>query len=153
MLLGLASFEDEQRLLHTAPAGANNDRGGAYGWKVLPAGTPVQNPGVLLGRSELASAIDRARAEADFVVVEAPRAEMSEAFPVAALSDGILLVAEMPGTTRDDAAGARHTLGPPYGSARLAMEPRVTIVSTAAAGDPARRRSDAGSPAPARSAG
>ena len=173
VLLGLASFEDELRLLHTAPAGAINDRGGAYGWKVLPAGTPVQNPGVLLGRSELASAIDRARAEADFVVVEAPRAEMSEAFPVAALSDGILLVAEMPGTTRDDAAGARHTLGPPYGnvlglvlcaaarrwprpvrrSARLAMEPRVTIVSTAAAGDPARRRSDAGSPAPARSAG
>ena len=170
VLLGLASFEDELLLLRPAYAGAAiEDHGSAHEC------TPVANPGVLLARSELASAIGQARADADFVIVEGPPAEMSEAFPVAALSDGILLVAEVPATTRDHAAGARHTLGPPYDkvlglvlcpaarrrawlrrlwpSTRLATEPKATIVSTAAAGDPARRRPDGGSPAPARSAG
>jgi capsular polysaccharide biosynthesis protein len=106
VLQGIASFSDELLQVY--------DHGETRAWKMLPSGAPVPNPGSVLGWSELRSAVSHARADADFVLVEGPTAELSEAFPVAALSEGIVLVAEVPGTTRDHATGVRQALGPLY---------------------------------------
>jgi capsular polysaccharide biosynthesis protein len=119
VLQGLASFDDELLPRSRVDTGAAvNDLAEVTGWTVLPAGTSTATPGVLLGRAELASTIDRARVNADFVVVEAPATEKNEVFPVAALSDGILLVAEAPSTTRDHANRVQHALGPLYEKVR-----------------------------------
>jgi capsular polysaccharide biosynthesis protein len=180
VLQGLASFDDELLPRGRVDMGAAvNDLAEITGWTVLPAGTSTAAPGVLLGRSELASTINRARAYADFVVVEAPAAEKNEVFPVAALSDGILLVAEARRTTRDHANRVQHALGPlyekvrglvlcaaaprriwPWGawsrrrsdSAALATQPEKALASTAL-GDDGHQRDDSRPPAHARSAG
>jgi Mrp family chromosome partitioning ATPase len=116
VLQGLTAFSDEL-VPERRPAGGGgvrSENGDAKGWMVLPRGAPVPNPGLLLGRSELSSAVEQARASADFVLVEAPYAGRDDAFPVAALCDGILLVAEAAGTTRDDSDRVRHALGRLY---------------------------------------
>src|SRR5215208_568222 len=94
VLQGLSSFSDELVLYRLETPGTIDQHHDEGDWKVLPAGSPVPNPGVLLGRATLASTISKARADADFVVVMGPPAGTNEAFPVAALTDGILLVAE-----------------------------------------------------------
>jgi capsular polysaccharide biosynthesis protein len=59
--------------------------------------------------------LHRARDTADFVLVRGPAATEAAALPLAAAADGILLVAELPGVTKDDAAALAAALGPMRG--------------------------------------
>ena len=88
----------------------------AISYQVLPAGGPVSNPGALLGRSTIGGVLSDARLRANPVIVQAAAPErVSESLPVAALSDGIVLIAELHRTTREDAAAARRALEGIYG--------------------------------------
>jgi capsular polysaccharide biosynthesis protein len=84
--------------------------------QLLPAGGPAHSPGALLGRSAMGVVLSEARLRSDVVIVQAAAPErVSESLPVAALSDGILLLAELHCTTREDAAAARRALEGVYG--------------------------------------
>jgi capsular polysaccharide biosynthesis protein len=60
---------------------------------------------------ELRQALEHARATGDFVLVRGPAATESAALPLAAASDGILLVAELPGVRKGDASALGNALG------------------------------------------
>jgi Mrp family chromosome partitioning ATPase len=85
-------------------------------YQVLPAGGPASNPGALLGRSAVGVVLNDARLRASAVIVQAATPKrVSESLPVAALSDGIVLIAELHHTTHEDAAAARRALEGIYG--------------------------------------
>jgi non-specific protein-tyrosine kinase len=115
VLQGRASVSGAMRRHRRAGGAARvDDQGDVRPWRTLPAGTPVASPSRLLGRPEFASVVSYVRADTDFVLLDGPAATMPEALPVAAASDGILLVVPVPDTTRDHSAAVRHALGPLY---------------------------------------
>jgi capsular polysaccharide biosynthesis protein len=63
------------------------------------------------GSPDLQRPLKHARATADFVLMRGPAATEPAALPLAAASDGILLVAELPGVTKDDASALGDALG------------------------------------------
>jgi capsular polysaccharide biosynthesis protein len=114
VLQGQSSFREELVSRRAAPVRLIGRQETGPSWQMLPSGAAVTQPASLLGRPELGDTLDRARASADFVLVQGPAAHMSDAVPVAAACDGILLVAEVPGATHDDAVQASHALGTLY---------------------------------------
>ena len=118
LLLGAKSLDDELGSLPdvaVAPFGEHTN-GSNVSYRVLWSGGPVSNAGALLGRPELEGVIRRAAAQADVVLIEGPPpSPASDSLPVAAISDDILLAAELRSTTREDASEARNALGPLYG--------------------------------------
>lgn len=78
---------------------------------VLPAGRNVENPSELLGSARFAELVRAARKEAEVVLIDAPAMlSHSDAISAAAISDGLVLVAQAGKTKRDDLAQAADIL-------------------------------------------
>ena len=89
--------------------------GDVISYELLPAGEPVGNPAALLGRPVLAAIMRDALARADVVLLDAGApVPIGRSAPLAAVSDRIVLLAQLGRTTSTDAAAARRTLGPLY---------------------------------------
>jgi polysaccharide biosynthesis transport protein len=111
VLEGRSSLAQELAEVHVV-AGA----GEQMSYQVLRSGGPVANPGALLGRSAMGIVLSQARVRSNVVIVQAPAPErVSESLPLAALSDGILLMAQLRRTTREDAAAGRSALEAVHG--------------------------------------
>jgi Mrp family chromosome partitioning ATPase len=116
ILAGRSSLRDEIAVVHVVPAaGPGPGSFDVLSYELLPAGEPVSNPAALLGRPALATTMREASARADLVLVSSgPPAPVGRSAPLAALSDRIVLLAELRRTTIAEATEARHAMGALY---------------------------------------
>lgn len=131
-LLGRNKVPGLTNLIVTRPAGRGATNGGAgarlaeavvtldNGLSLLPAGPLPPNPTGLLSSAALADLMKQLRSEYDLILIDSPPvAHLADASLLAALSDGVALVARVGLTKRKDleaaAASLRHTPTPIVG--------------------------------------
>lgn len=81
------------------------------GLRVLTAGTPVPNPADLLGSKRMDSLIEALKAQADYILFDAPPVlAAADAALLATKLDAVLLVVQAGNTRRDHAQRAKEAL-------------------------------------------
>ncbi len=89
--------------------------GGASAW-ALPAGPPTPLPQPLLAGNRMRAVVAHARQRADVVIISGPPAATSgDSLALAVLAQGVLLVARLDVSRRDDVAHAVQALDDPDG--------------------------------------
>lgn len=84
---------------------------GIEGLRLLTAGPSPPNPAEMLGSSALAGLLDRLKAAADYVLIDAPPVvAVSDASLLAAKADGVLLAVRLGATARPMAVQAKEQL-------------------------------------------
>lgn len=68
---------------------------------ILPAGTPPPNPTELLGSKKMKQILDKLREMADFIIIDSSPFLIADATVLAAIVDGVILIAQIDHTRKD----------------------------------------------------
>jgi receptor protein-tyrosine kinase len=111
--LGLAASETglTDALTGVADVGEVTSASSVDGLSVLPAGPMPEDPGELLGSTEMRALVDSLRESYDYVVIDTPALlPLVDGAAVSAFADGVLLVTRFGRTRRDELGEAATAL-------------------------------------------